>query len=200
MSKNRLLKLLPFLLAFALLLSVCAVTALADPDASDASSAETSVESSADPSDSSDTTSDSPESGDESDTSSTSSDASGTESTASSSSEAASSTAVSDTTSSKEEPATRSKIPWKLIITLAVIVVIVAVLFLLAKTNSKMGQRIAKFFKDYKSELRKISWMTRKDLIRSTIVVLVVLVVSGIAIGLLDFFFSWLVKLLSSIG
>ena len=93
-----------------------------------------------------------------------------------------------------------SNIPWKLIITVAVIIVIVAVLFILTRTNTKLGQKIAKFFKDYKSELKKITWMSWKDLVKATATVLVILAVAAIFVGLLDWGFSSLVNLLSSIG
>ena len=105
--------------------------------------------------------------------------------------------ATSDTESDATEEEAGSSIPWKLIISLIVIVAIVAILFILAKTNSKLGQRIAKFFKDYKSEISKISWMPRNELVRSTLVVLAVIVASAIVIGLLDLLFSFLVGLLS---
>lgn len=171
MSKTRLLKFLPVLLALLLVFTVSVFAAVAEPEDSGAESSAVS---------------------DGTETSDASSEAE------SSAAESAGESSVAE--SSEPEQASSSNIPWKLIITLAVIVVIVAVLFILAKTNSKLGQRIAKFFKDYKSEIKKISWMPRKDLVRSTLVVLAVLIVAGVAIGLLDFIFSELVKLLSSIG
>lgn len=171
MSKNRLLRLLPVLLAILLVFSVSVFAPFAEPD-------DTSSETTA------------------SEATSSEADSEGT-STEATSDEGTSSEAVSDAESDAAEEETGSNIPWKLIISLIVIVVIVAVLFILAKTNSKLGQRIAKFFKDYKSEISKISWMPRNELVRSTLVVLAVIVASAVAIGLLDFLFSTLVKLLS---
>ena len=80
------------------------------------------------------------------------------------------------------------------------IIIAVAVLFILTKTNTKAGLAIAKFFKDYKSELKKVVWMPRNDLIKSTGIVLLVLVCACIVIGLLDLGFSSLLNLMSSIG
>lgn len=174
MSKNRLLRLLPILLALALLFSVAVFAVYAEGE--DESADETSEVAS----------------GDETSAEAASSEAA--------SSAAASSEASAESSAPAQEQKTPSNVPWKLIITVAVIVVIAAVLFILAKTNNKLGQRIAKFFKDYKSEIKKISWMSRKDLLRSTLVVLAVLIAASIVIGLLDFGFSELVKLLSSIG
>ena len=190
MLKNRLLKFLPLLLALLLVftVSVFAVSAEGE-DSSEVTSAETTSDEA-----SSEATSD--EASSEAASSETTSETTSEVTSAAESAESSTESDTSDTSNKKSG----SNIPWKLIITVAVIVVIAAVLFILAKTNSKLGQKIAKFFKDYKSEIGKISWMTKKDLVRSTLVVLAVLIVAGVAIGLLDFIFSELVKLLSSIG
>ena len=107
--------------------------------------------------------------------------------------------ATSDETSTEQTSST-SNVPWKLIISVGVIVLLIAVLFILSKTKTKLGEKISKFFKDYKSELKKIVWMPWKDLLKATGIVLVVLLVAAALIGLLDYGFSSLVRLLSKIG
>lgn len=104
------------------------------------------------------------------------------------------------TESSQTEQTAASNVPWKLIISVGVIVLVIAVLFILAKTKTKVGEKISKFFKDYKSELKKIVWMPWKDLLKATGIVLAVLLVAALLIGLLDYGFSSLIRLLSSIG
>lgn len=47
-------------------------------------------------------------------------------------------------------------------------------------------RRILNFFKDYKSEITKIVWPSRKTVIRNTVVVLVMCAVVGVYIWLLD--------------
>ena len=178
MSKNRLLRLLPVLLALLLVFSVSVFAPFAEPDDTSSEAISSEVTSS------------------EASSEETSSDAS-SEAVAEESSADGESEATSEAESGATEEEAGSSIPWKLIISLIVIVVVVAVLFILAKTNSKLGQRIAKFFKDYKSEIGKISWMPRNELVRSTLVVLAVIVASAIVIGLLDLLFSFLVGLLS---
>lgn len=192
MLKNRLLKVLPVLLALLLVFTVAvfATVAEGEDESADAVSEETSVE---------ETSTDDSAASDEATDDSAASDESKNESSAASDESKNESSAASESKEDSDEK-TPSNIPWKLIITVAVILVIAVVLFILAKTNSKLGQKIAKFFKDYKSEVGKISWMSRKDLLRSTLVVLAVLIIAAVAIGLLDFGFSSLVKLLSSIG
>ncbi len=54
----------------------------------------------------------------------------------------------------------------------------------------RMFKSIGKFFKDCKSEMKKIVWFSRKQTIRSTILVIVVLVVCSAIICTLDFGFS----------
>ena len=78
--------------------------------------------------------------------------------------------------------------------------ILFAVLFILSRTNTKIGQKIANFVKNYKSELKKVVWMPKNDLIKSTGIVLLVLVAAVVLIGLLDLGFSALLNLISSIG
>ena len=188
---NRLSKVLALILAVMLVFTVSlfAVSAEESDDASEAESvAESEAESVA-------------ESEEESE-------ASAAESKSESAAESATSAAESKSESAAESKAeseapkeeSSSSIPWKLIITIAVAVVIVAVLFILTRTKTKFGQKIAKFFKDYKSETKKITWMPWKELVKATATVLVILAVAAIFVGLLDFAFSSLVQLLSSIG
>ena len=53
--------------------------------------------------------------------------------------------------------------------------------------------RILKYFKDAKGEFKKIVWPTRQQLVKKTVVVLVVMLVLGLCIALLDFIIEQLV-------
>lgn len=57
-------------------------------------------------------------------------------------------------------------------------------------------KKIARFFKDLKSEIKKIVWPTKKQVRNNTVVVLTVVVISGIFIVGLDFLLGLLVKLI----
>lgn len=59
------------------------------------------------------------------------------------------------------------------------------------KEKVKLGDKIKKFFKDYKSEMKKIVWPTREQLIRNTTVVLVAIVFMATVIGVLDLAFGF---------
>ena len=68
-----------------------------------------------------------------------------------------------------------------------------------AKPNKDFIGRIKKFFKDYKSELKKIVWPSREETIKSSWVVLVALAATALVIGGLDYLFGQLVLLLGKI-
>lgn len=53
--------------------------------------------------------------------------------------------------------------------------------------------RAGKWFRELKSEYKKIVWPTKKQILKNTAVVLVVLVAVGIVVGLLDFAFEKLI-------
>ena len=58
---------------------------------------------------------------------------------------------------------------------------------------AKKGGRRFKLVTETVSELRKVVWLTRRETIYLTTLVLVVAVSAGIALGLIDFGFSHLV-------
>ncbi len=89
--------------------------------------------------------------------------------------------------------------PWALVIFLGIVVVLVVVSVISIKANNRFGQWLKNFFKDHKSELKKVTWPSREFTVKNTIVVLVCLVVSGLVIGLLDFGLAKLVELLASL-
>ena len=63
----------------------------------------------------------------------------------------------------------------------------------------QLRKRIAKSFREYKSELKKIVWYSREQTFHSTIVVLVSIIVSAAVIAVVDFSFSHLITWLGSL-
>ena len=55
---------------------------------------------------------------------------------------------------------------------------------------SRMGSLLKRFWKTMKSELKKVTWFSRKQTFTSTLLVLVVMAVAALVIGVLDFGFS----------
>ena len=70
-----------------------------------------------------------------------------------------------------------------------------------AKKASKPSifARIKKFFKDYVSELKKVSWSPWKTVKTNTAVVAFAVITMSAAIGILDYLFSNLLRLLGSL-
>ncbi|MGM9646646.1 MAG: preprotein translocase subunit SecE [Eubacteriales bacterium] len=60
--------------------------------------------------------------------------------------------------------------------------------------------KIAKFFADLKSERKKITWYSKKDTLKSSGLVIGVLVICAIAIFGVDWCFAQLIALLAKIG
>ena len=60
-------------------------------------------------------------------------------------------------------------------------------------------ESIKKFFKSNKSELKKITWFSRKQTFTSTLLVLVCMVISAAFIGVLDLGFSKLIEGLAAL-
>ena len=63
----------------------------------------------------------------------------------------------------------------------------------------RMGSRIAKFWRDFRSEMKKVVWMSGSDLRKNSILVLISVVVISAVIGLIDFALSQAINALGSI-
>ena len=50
-------------------------------------------------------------------------------------------------------------------------------------------KRIGRFFKDVKVELKKVTWPTKKQAVKNTVVVLIFLIVIGLFVFLIDTLF-----------
>ena len=58
----------------------------------------------------------------------------------------------------------------------------------------RVGKRIKKFFKDVVGEMKKVVWTSKEDLKKSTKLVLATVVAVGLAIAVVDTFFSWIIN------
>ena len=68
------------------------------------------------------------------------------------------------------------------------------------RKKESLWARFVKFLKDYRGELKKITWPTPKQTAKNTGIVLAAMIVIGLFVVLLDLFFSQIIKLLSNIG
>ena len=55
-------------------------------------------------------------------------------------------------------------------------------------------KRIGKWFRDMKSELKKVTWPTSKQVVRDTLTVIVIVVISALFIGVIDLVFKNIVS------
>ena len=58
------------------------------------------------------------------------------------------------------------------------------------KDKPSFIERTKKFWREYKSELKKVVWATRESTLKNTLIVAVAVIVVGVCIGILDFAFS----------
>ena len=63
----------------------------------------------------------------------------------------------------------------------------------------RTGKRLAKWFREMRSELKKVVWPSGKQLLNNTIVVLVSIVVVGVIVCLFDFIAGFGIDLLGKL-
>ena len=68
-----------------------------------------------------------------------------------------------------------------------------------SKKKKEKKHVIANFFKDFKSELKKITWYSRNDTIRDSVFVAIVLVLLATVVGLIDTGLNGLMTMLGNI-
>jgi len=62
------------------------------------------------------------------------------------------------------------------------------------------NNRITKYFKEVRAEIRKVTWPSRAEVTRLSTIVIVVLVAGSVVMALVDYAFSWLMKIIISLG
>ncbi|MBR6725636.1 MAG: preprotein translocase subunit SecE [Clostridia bacterium] len=67
------------------------------------------------------------------------------------------------------------------------------------KNRVTFRERIAKGWRDYKSEMKKIVWFNREQTFKSSVIVIVSILICAICVGALDIAFSRLLELLASL-
>ena len=66
-----------------------------------------------------------------------------------------------------------------------------------AKPSAPKGQKksVVKYFKDARSEFKKVVWPSKKTVFNNTVVVLITLIVSGVFVWGIDTLFATLLRL-----
>ncbi len=73
------------------------------------------------------------------------------------------------------------------------------IMYLQGKVKMTIFQRIAHFFRDYKSEVKKIVWPGLREVVKNVIIVLVLCGIVGIFIWLVDFGLGSLMELITTL-
>jgi preprotein translocase subunit SecE len=66
----------------------------------------------------------------------------------------------------------------------------------IAQEAPKPDNRLVRYFKETRAELRKVSWPTRQQATNLTLIVLAVTIVMAIFLGVVDLVFASLIRLL----
>ena len=80
----------------------------------------------------------------------------------------------------------------------AVFIVALALLLFFAKTTTQ-GEVAWGFFKDARTEMRKVVWPTRKETLHTTMIIVVVVLIAALILWFFDSFFMYLVRTLLSL-
>ncbi len=62
--------------------------------------------------------------------------------------------------------------------------------------NTKKSGKIATYFRELKSEFKRISWPSFKQVKNNTGIVIAFIIILGVFIAIVDFIFNWLITLL----
>ncbi len=61
----------------------------------------------------------------------------------------------------------------------------------MAEAKVKKQNRIVKFFKEVKSEMKKVVWPSKKQVVNNTLIVIAAVVIVGVIIAIFDAIFRW---------
>lgn len=62
----------------------------------------------------------------------------------------------------------------------------------------KKANKLMKFFKETKSELKKVTWPGKDQLIHNTLIILAFIIITCIILSVCDTAFAWLVDLVTN--
>ena len=65
--------------------------------------------------------------------------------------------------------------------------------------QTEVGKRTVDFFRDARTEVRKVVWPSRAETTQTTVTVFIIVVIVGIFLWLLDMFLSYLFRLITGI-
>ncbi len=69
----------------------------------------------------------------------------------------------------------------------------------MAETTKKNVNKLAKFFRETKAELKKVTWPSKNQLINNTLIILAFIVITGIILAVCDVVFGWLIDFVTNL-
>jgi preprotein translocase subunit SecE len=68
------------------------------------------------------------------------------------------------------------------------------------KASRKKGNPVSRYLRETVAELRKVTWPTRREASQLTVIVLIVIGLTSVFLGLMDFLFARLIGVIITIG
>jgi len=66
--------------------------------------------------------------------------------------------------------------------------------------NALTENRVTRYFKEVRAEIRKVTWPTRQEVLRMSAIVMLVLLIASAFMALVDYGFSSLMRLIIQLG
>ena len=60
--------------------------------------------------------------------------------------------------------------------------------------------RVVKYFREVRAEMRKVTWPPRAEVARLSTIVVVVLIVASAFMAIVDYAFSWMMRIIVNLG
>jgi len=67
-------------------------------------------------------------------------------------------------------------------------------------TSGPTDNRIVRYLKEVRAEIRKVTWPSRDEVVRLSTIVVATLLVASLFMALVDYLFSWLMRLIIGLG
>jgi len=67
-------------------------------------------------------------------------------------------------------------------------------------TSGLTDNRITRYLKEVRGEIRKVTWPPRAEVVRLSAIVVATLLVASVFMALVDYAFSWLMRLIIGLG
>jgi preprotein translocase subunit SecE len=64
----------------------------------------------------------------------------------------------------------------------------------------KRGNPVTRYLRETSAELKKVTWPARRDALQLTVLVLIVVIISSLVLGSLDYIFAQVIRFIITLG